>query len=86
MRTSKYTPKAKTQNRPSQQAKMTVKEAAAVLGVSEQFIRIGLQTGRLPIGYAVKMSSRWTYYIDPDKLKSRPPCGNMVKAAQEKGT
>ena len=43
--------------------RITVKQAAAELGVSEQFVRIGLQTGRLPIGTAVKMSSKWTYHI-----------------------
>lgn len=44
--------------------KLTVKQAAKIMGVSPQFIRIGLQTGRLPFGTAVKMSSRWTYYIN----------------------
>ncbi|HLS53930.1 MAG TPA: hypothetical protein VK031_08150 [Tissierellaceae bacterium] len=48
---------------------ISVKEAAEILGVSEQFIRIGLQRGKLPIGTAVKMSSRWTYHISPKLLK-----------------
>lgn len=48
--------------------RITVKEAAESLGVSQQFIRIGLQKGRLPIGTAVKMSSRWTYFISKTKL------------------
>lgn len=47
---------------------MTVKEAARELGVSEQYIRIGLQRGLLQIGCAVKMSSRWTYYISRKKV------------------
>jgi len=37
-----------------------------MMGVSSQFIRIGLQRGTLPIGTAVKMSSVWTYYISPE--------------------
>lgn len=45
------------------QAKMKVKECAELLGVSEQFVRLGLQRGRLPFGHAVKLSSRWTYHI-----------------------
>src|SRR5690625_2258464 len=45
-----------------------VKEAAEILGVSEQFVRIGLQRGLLPIGTAVKMSSIWTYHISPKLL------------------
>lgn len=35
------------------------------MGKSEQFVRIGLQTGKLPFGSAVKLSSKWTYYISP---------------------
>lgn len=47
---------------------MNVKEAAQKLQKSEQFVRIGLQTGRLPFGTAVKMSKkRWNYHVS-DKL------------------
>lgn len=49
--------------------RMTIQKAAKLMNVSEQFVRIGLQKGNLPFGYAVKMSSRWTYYIDSDKFK-----------------
>lgn len=42
---------------------MSVKECAELLGKSEQFVRLGLQRERLPFGYAVKLSSRWTYHI-----------------------
>lgn len=48
---------------------MDVKQAAKLLGKSPQFVRIGLQRGILPFGYAVKMSSRWTYHISEKKLK-----------------
>lgn len=47
---------------------MTVKEAAKILGKSEQFVRIGLQRGILPFGYAVQMSSKYTYHISEAKL------------------
>lgn len=47
---------------------MKVKEAAQKLGKSEQFVRLGLQNGRLPFGTAVKISSkRWNYHVS-DKL------------------
>ena len=46
-------------------------EAAAVMGCSPQYIRIGLQQGRLNIGEAVKMSSIWTYNISPALLAAR---------------
>jgi len=50
---------------------ITVKEAAEILGASEQFIRVGLQTGRLPIGTAVQVgyAKRYTYHISPKLLK-----------------
>lgn len=44
--------------------RLTVKEAANLMGVSEQFLRIGLQQSKFPFGTAVKTSSRWTYYIN----------------------
>jgi hypothetical protein len=45
--------------------RMSVKQAAEILGVCQPFIRVGLQRGFLPIGTAVKMSSKWTYHISP---------------------
>ena len=51
--------------------KITTKEAAAVMGCGEQFIRVGMQRGVLNIGDALKMSGRWTYNISPGKLAER---------------
>lgn len=48
--------------------KITVVEAAKILHVSDQFVRIGLQRNVLPIGTALKMSSKWTYQISPAQL------------------
>ena len=48
--------------------RIKVSEAAKMLGVSEQYVRIGLQRGTLPIGSCVKMSSVWTYHISKKKL------------------
>lgn len=48
--------------------KITVVEAAKILHVSDQFVRVGLQKSVLPIGTAVKMSSKWTYQISPARL------------------
>lgn len=45
-------------------------EAAAIIGASPQFVRVGMQTGQLPIGAAVKMSSIWTYNISRDRLEA----------------
>lgn len=49
--------------------KISIKEAAAIMGKSEQFVRIGLQRDLLPIGKAIKMSSQYTYYISPKLLQ-----------------
>lgn len=50
--------------------RVTVKQAASMLGVSEQFIRIGLQRGFLPIGSCVKLSSKWTYHISRGRIEA----------------
>ena len=51
--------------------KITVEDAAIIMGCSPQFIRIGLQRKPLAIGDAVKMSNKWTYNISPAKLAAR---------------
>jgi hypothetical protein len=48
--------------------RMTVEQCADMMQVSPQFVRIGLQKGVLPFGYAVKMSGRWTYFISRQKF------------------
>ena len=48
--------------------RLSVAKAAELMDVSQQFIRIGLQRGILPFGYAVQISSKWTYYISPSKF------------------
>lgn len=49
--------------------RMSVAEAANLLGASEQFIRVGLQNKELPFGFAVKMSGQWTYVITKQKFE-----------------
>ena len=44
---------------------ITIQKAAKIMGKSEQFIRVGLRNNRFPFGSAVKLSSKWTYYISP---------------------
>jgi len=49
--------------------KLTVEKAAKLLGKSEQFIRVSLQRGTAPFGFAVQMSSgKWCYHISPKKF------------------
>lgn len=47
---------------------VSVKKAAKIMGKSEQFVRVGLQRQVLPIGTAIKLSSKWTYHISPKLL------------------
>jgi hypothetical protein len=46
---------------------VSIKRASELTGKSQQFIRICLQRGTLPIGNAEKMpgSTRYNYYISP---------------------
>lgn len=47
---------------------VSVEQAAKMLGKSKQFVRVALQKGIVPFGFAVKMSSKYTYHISPKKL------------------
>ena len=49
--------------------RLSVKQAASLLGCAEQFVRLGLQQGTLPIGWAVKTSSQYTYVIPKSKFE-----------------
>lgn len=42
--------------------------AAQRLGKSEQFVRVALQRGIVPFGFAVQLSSRFSYHISPKLL------------------
>ncbi|SHH86164.1 hypothetical protein [Desulfosporosinus lacus] len=52
----------------SETKSLTIHEAAKIMGKSDQFVRIGLQRGILPFGSAVKLSTKWTYYISPSRF------------------
>ena len=47
---------------------VSIKKAAQMMAKSEQFVRLGLQRQQLPFGSAVKVSTKWTYYISPGKF------------------
>ena len=69
--------------------RIKVSEAAKLMGVSEQFIRIGLQRGLLPIGHAVKLK-QWVYYISRPLLeqytgkKITPPAATGSETADDR--
>ena len=47
--------------------RISISEAATIMGVNPQFLRLALQQGKFPFGAAVKMK-RWAYYIQPDQF------------------
>ena len=62
--------------------------AAKILGKGEDFIRFGLQQGRLPFGSAVKTAKdRWSYHISPKLLAdySGVPLGVINSMIEEAG-
>ena len=45
---------------------ISIKNAALLMGKSQQFIRVGLQRGLLPFGHAVRISGmKYSYHISP---------------------
>lgn len=49
-------------------SKLTVREAAAIMGVTPRFLHLALQQERFPFGTAVKMKGRWSYYINTERF------------------
>lgn len=47
---------------------ISIEEAAQAMGKSKQFVRVGLQRNLFDFGTAVKLSSKWTYYISPKRF------------------
>ncbi|MBQ8559083.1 MAG: hypothetical protein IJ439_03760 [Tyzzerella sp.] len=50
------------------EAKVDIKEAAEILGCTQQFLRVALQQNKFPFGNAIKTSSEYTYYINRGRL------------------
>lgn len=66
--------------------RVTVLEASGILEVSQQYIRIGLQKGALPIGTAVQISGKkWTYHISRALLNKYIGKENESEAGPNQG-
>jgi len=57
-----------SESQTSTNPNVTILEAAELMDKSPQFIRLGLQQKVFDFGYAVKMSSTWTYHISRKQL------------------
>lgn len=53
---------------------LPVPTAAKLMGKRPAFVRMGLQQGRFPWGYAVNTGNRWSYYISPVKFAECTGC------------
>ena len=47
---------------------LTCEDVARLMHKSQDFVRKGLQEGVFPFGYAVKTSSKWSYFISAEKF------------------
>ena len=51
-------------------SRVTIQEAAKMLGITEQYLRVSLQRGAFPFGVAMKVGSeRYTYYVNKERLE-----------------
>lgn len=62
--------------------RVSVEQAAKELGVSQQFVRITMQRGELPIGIATKLTGNtYMYLITRGKLDEfKNTCRSLVRA------
>lgn len=48
---------------------MSVRQAAEEMGKPEQWVRVGLQQGAFPWGYAVKVDKHYSYFINAKRFR-----------------
>jgi hypothetical protein len=64
--------------------KITVPEAAKIMGVTPMFLRIGLRNGKFPFGTAIKFRKRWSYYINPERFEKWMAGEDLGKEEEER--
>lgn len=62
--------------------KVTIQQAAKIMGVTPRFLQVGLQYERFPFGAAVKMDKRWSYYINTERFLQYMNGEDMMKKRQ----
>lgn len=48
--------------------KITIQQAAKIMGVTPRFLHLGLQNDKFPFGTAVKFEKQWRYYINAERF------------------
>lgn len=49
--------------------KITVEQAAKIMGVTPMFLRLGLRRKEFPFGVAIKFEKNWSYYINAERFR-----------------
>ena len=61
--------------------KISVEEAARIMGVTPKFLRMGLRLGRFPFGTAIQTpGGRWSYYINAERFRLYMAGEDMAEA------
>ena len=60
--------------------KLTVPEAAKIMGVTPMFLRLGLRRKEFPFGVAIQ-GKRWSYYINANRFRAYMEAQDMEKRA-----
>lgn len=63
-----FTIEDKTVSIDKYQYNVPISEAAKLLYKSEQFVRVSLQNGTAPFGFATKNKTKFSYHISPKKF------------------
>lgn len=62
------------------QQKLTVEEAARIMGVTPMFVRLGLRRKEFPFGVAIE-GKRWAYYINAERFRAYMEARDLEKRA-----
>jgi len=66
----------------SKPAKLTIAQAAEIMGVTPMFLRLALRQGMFEFGTAVK-GNRWIYYINTERFLKYMKAEDMSKAKRD---
>ena len=67
-------------NQRPRPVKISVEQASEMMGVTQQFLRIGLQQERFPFGVGVKMAG-WAYYVNTERFIQYMQGGRVANGA-----
>ena len=60
--------------------RISVEEAARIMGVTPMFVRLGLRRKEFPFGVAIE-GKRWAYYINAERFRAYMEARDLEKRA-----